>query len=56
MPKYDRWCSRCGYTVEVVESMNANHPVPCPKCGGDMFRRMPLVQPPQGGDTPRHHK
>jgi len=54
MPRYDLICPDCK-TVErdVFEPMDFGGDRSC-ECGGQKKRMMPLTQPPQGGDTPRH--
>ena len=56
MPEYTRYCDSCGLEEDRMERMSDTEGKDCPKCGGVMFRRMALVQRPQGGDTPVHHR
>lgn len=34
MPTYDYKCTKCGYTFELFQSMNAEPEKECPKCKG----------------------
>lgn len=57
MPRYDLICDNCKQVQhDVDEPMSYNGPRVCPDCDGPMHRMMPLTQPPQGGDTPKHHR
>ena len=60
MPFYVYKCDECDATDVVSHGMQAlsdsAHTILCRRCWDPMRRLPSLPSPPQGGDTPKHHR